>query len=192
LSVRARLSSLALLSVVTFLAGCTPPGADDEVSALAAATMPPWQATLTSVTYEQWLEELAALRGRIVVVDFWATWCVPCLERFPHMVQLERRYGPKGVTFVSLSLDDREDAEAIAFARQFLTEQKATFANYLLDEIVTEGFVKLDLLTVPAVFIYDATGKRRFELTGDDPNNQFSDHDVERAIRDLISEAVSS
>lgn len=184
-------SLVTLLSVAASLAGCAPPRADDEVPPLAAETPPPGQATLTSVSYQQWLEELAALRGRIVVVDFWATWCVPCLERFPHMVQLERRYGPQGVTFVSLSLDDREDAEAIAFAREFLTEQKATFANYLLDEIVTEGFVKLDLLTVPAVYIYDPTGKRRFELTADDPNNQFSERDVEQAIRDLLAEAAS-
>lgn len=181
----------ALLTAVAFLAGCGPLRADDGVVS-AAETTPPGQAILTSVTYEQWLEELRDLRGRIVVVDFWATWCVPCLERFPHMVQLAQRYGPQGVTFVSLSLDDRDDQDAIAFAGEFLTEQRATFAHYLMDEIVTEGFEKLDLLTVPAVYIYDSTGELRFELTGDDPNNQFSDQDVERAIRELLSEEASA
>jgi thiol-disulfide isomerase/thioredoxin len=95
------------------------------------------EVSLTPVTFEQWQQELAALEGRIVVVDMWATWCVPCVERFPKMVELFHEYSPRGVTFVSMCLDDREDADAIAFAREFLDKQKAVFANFLMDEIVS-------------------------------------------------------
>jgi thiol-disulfide isomerase/thioredoxin len=147
------------------------------------------EVSLTPVTFEQWQQELAALEGRIVVVDMWATWCVPCVERFPKMVELYHQYSPRGVTFVSMSLDDREDAEAIAFAREFLGKQKAVFANYLMDEIVTEGFVKLDLLGIPAVFVYAPDGERRFKLTADDPYNQFTDEDVDSAIQELLAES---
>jgi thiol-disulfide isomerase/thioredoxin len=147
------------------------------------------EVSLTPVTFEQWQQELAALEGRIVVVDMWATWCVPCVERFPKMVELYHQYSPRGVTFVSMSLDDREDAEAIAFAREFLGKQKAVFANYLMDEIVTEGFVKLDLLGIPAVFVYAPDGQRRFKLTADDPYNQFTDEDVDSAIQELLAES---
>lgn len=145
------------------------------------------EVSLTPVTFEQWQQELAALEGRIVVVDMWATWCVPCVERFPKMVELFHEYSPRGVTFVSMCLDDREDADAIAFAREFLDKQKAVFANYLMDEIVTEGFVKLDLLGIPAVYVYAPDGERRYRLTADDPYNQFTDEDVEDAIQELLA-----
>lgn len=146
------------------------------------------EVALTPVTFEQWQQELASLEGRIVVVDMWATWCVPCVERFPKMVELYNEYSPRGVTFVSMCLDDREDTDAVAYAREFLGKQKATFANYLMDEIVTEGFVKLDLLGIPAVYVYAPDGERRYRLTADDPYNQFTDEDVESAIQELLAE----
>ena len=145
--------------------------------------------TLTPVTFEQWQEELSALEGQIVVVDMWATWCIPCVERFPKMVELYHEYSSRGVTFVSMCLDDREDAEAVAYAREFLGKQKAIFANYLMDEIVTEGFVKLGLLGIPAVYVYAPDGERRYRLTADDPYNQFTDEDVESAIQELLAES---
>jgi len=148
------------------------------------------EVSLTPVTFEQWQQELAALEGRIVVVDMWATWCVPCVERFPKMVELFHDYSPRGVTFVSICLDDREDTEAVAYARKFLRQQKAIFANYLMDEIVTEGFVKLDLLGIPAVYVYAPDGERRYRLTADDPYDQFTDEDVERAIQELLAEQL--
>ncbi|MGB6852929.1 MAG: TlpA disulfide reductase family protein [Thermoanaerobaculia bacterium] len=146
------------------------------------------EVSLTPVTFEQWQQELASLEGGIVVVDMWATWCVPCVERFPKMVELYHEYSSRGVTFVSMCLDDRGDTEAVAYAHEFLGKQKATFANYLMDEMVTEGFVKLDLLGIPAVYVYAPDGERRYRLTADDPYNQFTDEDVESAIQELLAE----
>src|SRR6266567_8042872 len=47
-------------------------------------------------------------RGKVVVLNFWATWCVPCREEMPMFVEMEKEYGPRGVVFVAASLDDRE------------------------------------------------------------------------------------
>ena len=124
--------------------------------------------------------------GRLVVVDMWATWCPPCIERFPHMVKLHERYAPEGVDFVSLCLDDREDEQAVERARQFLEEQQATFSNYLMDENIIDAFEKLDVLGIPAVFVHDRAGALRYRLTGDDPNDQFTEEDVEKAIAALL------
>jgi thiol-disulfide isomerase/thioredoxin len=47
-------------------------------------------------------------RGKAVVLNFWATWCGPCREEMPIFVELEKEYGPRGVVFVAVSLDERE------------------------------------------------------------------------------------
>ena len=150
----------------------------------ACAFSPP--VTLQRVTFDEFQRHLAALRGNIVVVDVWATWCDPCLRRFPRMVEMHHRYQDRGVRFVSLSVDNREDRKALEEARRFLVRQHATLDNYLLDENILRAFEKLDLMGIPAVLIYDRDGRRRYKLTGDDPNRQFTEQDVEQAVADLL------
>jgi thiol-disulfide isomerase/thioredoxin len=62
--------------------------------------------------------ELGALRGRVVYLDFWASWCVPCRESFPWMRTLEANYSLQGLTVIAVNLDhDRADADT--FLRRF-------------------------------------------------------------------------
>jgi len=60
-------------------------------------------------------------------------------------------------------------------------------SNYLMDEIIPDAFDKLDLLGIPAVYVYGSDGELKQRLTGDDPNNQFTEEDVERAIDEMLS-----
>jgi thiol-disulfide isomerase/thioredoxin len=54
---------------------------------------------------------LADLKGRVVYVDFWASWCAPCKQSFPWMNEMQAKYGPKGLTIVGINVDKkREDA----------------------------------------------------------------------------------
>jgi thiol-disulfide isomerase/thioredoxin len=152
-----------------------------------AFLMPAQSGSLTAVSFSQWQQHLSAYRGEIVVVDFWATWCSPCLQRFPHIVQLHERYGGKGVRFVSMALEDRSDPGAIERARTFLKKQNAAFDSYRLDEEIPDAFEKLDLLGIPAVLIYDRAGKLRHKLTGDNPNRQYQNEDVDRALDELLA-----
>jgi thiol-disulfide isomerase/thioredoxin len=180
---RSLCAAVALSLVVTF--SCNGPSAGGPVSDSPDAPREE-SIELVAITLDDWRQEIAALRGEIVVVDMWATWCIPCIERFPHMVELSRRYANDGVRFVSTCLDDPGDEQAIAYARNFLDEQQATFDNYLIDENVADSFEKLDLMTIPAVFIYGRDGELSHRLTADDPNNQFTDQDVEQAIEALL------
>jgi thiol-disulfide isomerase/thioredoxin len=146
---------------------------------------------LVHVTHEQWRRELEAMHGRVVVVDNWATGCKPCIERFPAMLELEKKWGPHGVMFVTLSLDDRDDPHSVEQVRGFLTEQDARIPNYLMDEMVADAFDKLGLLGLPAVFIYDQSGTMVHRLTGDDPNRQLTEEDVDKAVHALVGNQSS-
>jgi thiol-disulfide isomerase/thioredoxin len=158
-----------------------------HLTGFSSMTAPAREISLQPVRFEQWQGKLAGYRGQIVVVDFWATWCGPCMERFPYTVALSRKLrGNPKVRFVGMSLDDREDPLALRRARDFLKNSGADFDNYRMDEVIPDAFDKLDLLGIPAVFVYDQEGKLKYRLTGDNPDRQFKDADIDEAIRTLL------
>ena len=144
------------------------------------------------IKLDQWHEILAEQRPHIVVVDLWASWCVSCIERFPKMVEMAHRYRDRGVRFLTLDLDDPRDQAGIDWANDFLARIGAQSANYQLDENLKRSFEALDLMALPVVLVYDGQGAERYRLTNDDPNHQFTDADVEQAIRALLSERAAS
>lgn len=167
-----------LTAIVCCLAGGHPYAADAGHDAIA----------MRPVSYPQWLQQRKAYQGRILVVDMWATWCTSCIEGFPKMLELEKKYASRDVQIVSMNLDDRGDTQAIAAANRFLQSVGARFPNYHMDENLMQAFDKLDLIGIPAVVIYDVQGKQRYRLTGDNPYKQFTDRDIESAIQHLLSE----
>jgi len=66
-------------------------------------------------------------KGSVVVVDFWATWCPPCRESFPHLVALHNRYADLGLVCVSVSLDDAGNGDKVI---SFLKKQRAALLNF--------------------------------------------------------------
>jgi thiol-disulfide isomerase/thioredoxin len=51
-------------------------------------------------------QPLTQFQGKVLVVNFWATWCPPCLKEIPEFIRLQARYGPRGVQFVGIAIDD--------------------------------------------------------------------------------------
>ncbi|WP_165230564.1 TlpA family protein disulfide reductase [Aquisphaera insulae] len=128
-------------------------------------------------------ERLAAAKSsKLTVVDAWATTCGPCKENFPHLVEMHKKFGGKGLNVISLTLDDPTDAKAVAAAEKFLKEKNADFTNVLLDENFGDGYDRLDINAIPAVFLFGPDGKELKRFTMDDPDHQFTYADVEKEI----------
>jgi thiol-disulfide isomerase/thioredoxin len=100
-----------------------------------------------------------ALSGKIVLVDFWASWCGPCKKSFPAMNALQKKYADKGLVIVAINVDDQS-----ANMDSFLKKTPANFA-VLWDSHQT--FVnKVDVHTMPTSFLLDKDGKVRFVHSG--------------------------
>jgi thiol-disulfide isomerase/thioredoxin len=144
--------------------------------------------TLTPLTYNEFRARLASnpAKSKYTMVDLWASNCAPCKENFPHLVAMHKRFKDRGLAVMSVSLDDRDDKKAVEAAKSFLVEQKATFANILIDEELGVGFEKFEISAIPAVIIYGADGKELKRFTLDDPNNQFTYDEVEAYVAKLL------
>lgn len=154
---------------------------------IALAEMGEDEVTLKAVKYDAMIKQIAAKKAKLTVVDAWATWCGPCKENFPHLVEMHRKYAGKGIEFASLCLDDKGKPKKVAEATEFLAGAKAHFTNFLLDESQDDAFEKLDITAIPAVFLFGPDGKEVRRFTLEDVNNQFTYDQVETAVKEFIA-----
>lgn len=94
-----------------------------------------------------------------VLVNVWATWCMPCREEFPDLLHVARELQPKGLRLVLVSVDfPGDEAETV----KFLTSQGVDFPTYFRtgkDESFVDGLERQWSGAIPATFLYDAEGK---------------------------------
>jgi thiol-disulfide isomerase/thioredoxin len=97
--------------------------------------------------------------GKVVFVDFWASWCAPCKASFPAYSQLNTDYASRGLVIVAVSVDDSPDAFAA-----FVAKMRPTFPTFNDGEHRLVGVVQVP--TMPTCYLIDRTGKVRFMHAG--------------------------
>jgi len=121
---------------------------------------------------------LESLRGKVVVVDFWATWCVPCLSEIPMFNQLKKEYQPRGVEVIAISLDE----EGATKVKPFLKAHPMDYTQVIGDHSTASAFnVSAD--TLPVTLLIDKQGRIRFRHIGITKKDVF-----EAEISELLSE----
>ena len=182
-------ASWVLGLLVLSLAGCDggaagPP--EKPVAAKAPAQAAGPEATLLRIDKVGYQALASHESGKVLLVDFWGTWCEPCRERFPHVVELDRKYASRGLVVVSIACDDEKNTDQVL---SFLKEQGATFRNLrsvggagestFSDFEISDG-------ALPHYKLYDRKGKLRqtFSLA----EKEFTPEEVAAAVLDLLDE----
>ncbi len=121
---------------------------------------------------------LAHMRGRVVLLNVWATWCHPCRDEIPELQAIHTRYQARGMELVGVSVDTDGNDGAI---REFMKEFKMTYPVWRdPDERVLSQFL---VIGVPATFLIDKAGVMRWRKTGPImPGDTSLSNAIERAL----------
>lgn len=142
----------------------------------AAQALPIFNIVLADLKGQQ--QALGQWRGKVLVVNYWATWCPPCLEEMPAFSRLQDKYRDKGVQFVGISIDN---------AAKIVEFQKTTPVSYplLIGDIgVMENSAALGNTrqALPFTAVFDRQGRLSSTKLG-----RFAEADLERELIELMS-----
>jgi peroxiredoxin len=107
---------------------------------------------------------LGGFRGKVVLLDFWATWCAPCLLEMPRFVEWQEHYGKQGLQVLGVSMDD-DDSSALAVEKKMHLNYPVVMGDAKLGELYG------GILGLPVVYLIDRDGVIRAQFDGEvDPH----------------------
>ena len=120
---------------------------------------------------------LSSFKGKnVVLLDFWATWCPPCREAMPHLQKLHEEYGKKGLTIMSINLQEKEST-----VKKFIKSNGFTF-NILLDQ-TGEVANAYGVRGIPTMVLIDKNGKISMKKVG---YSESGESELAQKIRQLL------
>jgi thiol-disulfide isomerase/thioredoxin len=131
---------------------------------LAAGAAPAWSLKDPdgkTVTSDQF-------KGKVVVLDFWATWCTPCRAEIPGYIELQKKYAADGLVIVGVSMDQ----DGALVVRKFMANQGVNYTVVLgADSNIASDYG--DISVIPTTFIIDRQGRIRDKKVGGVPTDEF-------------------
>jgi thiol-disulfide isomerase/thioredoxin len=102
---------------------------------------------------------MASLKGKVVVIDFWATWCGPCIAEMPKMKKLYAEYKDKGVEFIGVSLDQPKEKGGLDKLKEYVAKNGIEWPQYYQGNYWQSEFSSSwEVHAIPCVFLIDADG----------------------------------
>jgi thiol-disulfide isomerase/thioredoxin len=164
---------LLFLFFAVYLSACsqnTDRGAETNqaVSSAGGRTEGNMTVSVDLLNQAKWLEIKQRYKDKIIFINAWATWCLPCKEEFPDLVKLARDYQNSDVVIIGISVDYPDEVESKVIP--FLNSQDVPFQNFVQNfkdpADLINMFNKKWRGAVPATFIYDKNGVQKAFLLG--------------------------
>ena len=128
-----------------------------------------------STTYD-----LAAMRGQVVVVNFWATWCLPCIEEMPALARMWEQLSPDGLELLAVNAGEKEER-----IESFLETLETPIPFPLMIDKTAAVFKSWSIVGLPMTFVVDKEGRLRYSANGARPMD--SEH-ILNLLRGLLDE----
>jgi cytochrome c biogenesis protein CcmG/thiol:disulfide interchange protein DsbE len=117
--------------------------------------------------------KLSSLKGKVVIIDFWATWCGPCRMEIPSFIKLQKDYKKKGLVIIGMALDEKD--KVVKFAK----ENKISYTIVIGNDDITIQYGGIN--AIPATFVIGKDMKIKYQHVG------VTDKDVfEKEIKELL------
>jgi thiol-disulfide isomerase/thioredoxin len=120
--------------------------------------------------------QFASLKGKVILVDVWATWCGPCREQTPKLAALQQKYRDKGLAVVGLSLDEKSDeAEVLKFMKEAGVNYTIVYASDKVSGAFLDGTEdETGSAPIPQLFVIGKDGRVVEHLIGNDPRHSIA------------------
>jgi peroxiredoxin len=122
---------------------------------------------------------LTDLRGRYVIIDFWASWCPPCLKSIPELAELHRKYRENGIAVIGISVDDPGKLDDRALAK-FKEQHRIDYTIVRGNNQVIRDYSGSGGMSLPTMFFVDREGRIVEKLVGFLPGR------VEKSIKKIL------
>lgn len=180
-----RLSFFCLFAIIVFLAGCRPAAAPLSVSNRPASIndvkQPKPLEEMSWTGFDGTGEKLGDLHGKVVILDFWATYCPPCIEEIPHLKDLQAKYGTEKLRVIGLHVGGDDDKPKVP---DFVAKLNITYSLAYPDDVLTSYVFGSDS-RIPQTAVFDKNGRMLRKIVG-------FDDAIKLELDDTVSKAVAA